>query len=61
MRPPLKASVKKTGLMQDALDLLVLKTLGHAPIHGYGIAQLFLISSRKPRAADRHIATPVQE
>jgi PadR family transcriptional regulator, regulatory protein PadR len=40
-------SPKKTDLLQGTLDLLVLKTLGHMPLHGYGIAQRILISSRQ--------------
>jgi DNA-binding PadR family transcriptional regulator len=31
-------ATKKTDLLQGTLDLLVLKTLGHTPLHGYGIA-----------------------
>ncbi|MBM3792940.1 MAG: PadR family transcriptional regulator [Acidobacteria bacterium] len=33
--------------MRGALDLLVLKTLAPAPLHGYGIAQRILITSRE--------------
>jgi PadR family transcriptional regulator, regulatory protein PadR len=32
--------------MQGTLDLLVLNTLRHQPLHGYGIAQKILASSR---------------
>jgi PadR family transcriptional regulator PadR len=29
----------RTDLMQGTLELLILKTLSHQPMHGYGIAQ----------------------
>ena len=29
----------RTDLMQGTLELLILKTLSHEPMHGYGIAQ----------------------
>jgi PadR family transcriptional regulator PadR len=35
----------KTDLMPGTLDLLVLKTLTRAPLHGYGIAQAIRRSS----------------
>jgi transcriptional regulator len=38
---------KKTDILQGTLDLLVLKTLAPGPLHGYGIAQRILISSRQ--------------
>ena len=38
---------KKTDLIQGTLDLLILKTVGHGAIHGYGIAQRILITSRE--------------
>lgn len=34
-------------LLQGTLDLLVLKTLGPRDLHGYGIAQAILSSSRE--------------
>ena len=37
---------KRPDLLQGTLDLLVLKTLRHEPMHGYGIAQKILVSSR---------------
>ena len=37
----------KPDLLQGTLDLLVLKTLGHGPQHGYGIAQKILVTSRQ--------------
>jgi PadR family transcriptional regulator, regulatory protein PadR len=37
---------KRPDLMQGTLDLLVLKTLQHEPLHGYGIAQKILLTSR---------------
>jgi len=37
----------KPDLLQGTLDLLVLKTLGQGPQHGYGIAQKILLSSRQ--------------
>ena len=40
-------SIKKPDLLQGTLDLLVLKTLGQGPQHGYGIAQKILLSSRQ--------------
>ncbi|HAX44531.1 MAG TPA: PadR family transcriptional regulator [Bryobacteraceae bacterium] len=38
---------KKTDLVQGTLDLLVLKTVAQGPIHGYGIAQRILVTSRE--------------
>ena len=38
---------KKTDLIQGTLDLLILKTVAHGPIHGYGIAQRILVTSRE--------------
>ena len=38
---------KKTDLLQGTLDLLILKTLAHAPLHGYGIAQRILVTSKE--------------
>jgi transcriptional regulator len=38
---------KKTDLLQGTLDLLVLKTLAPGPLHGYGIAQRILVTSRQ--------------
>ncbi len=38
---------KKTELLQGTLDLLVLKTVAHGPIHGYGIAQRILVTSKE--------------
>ena len=38
---------KKSDLLQGTLDLLVLKTLAHGQLHGYGIAQRILLSSRQ--------------
>jgi transcriptional regulator len=37
---------KRPDLMQGTLDLLVLKTLRHGALHGYGIAQKILVTSR---------------
>jgi PadR family transcriptional regulator, regulatory protein PadR len=37
----------KPELLQGTLDLLVLKTLGPGPLHGYGIAQRILVTSRQ--------------
>jgi PadR family transcriptional regulator PadR len=37
---------KKTDLLQGTLDLLILKTVAKGPIHGYGIAQQILITSK---------------
>ena len=37
---------KKTDLIQGTLDLLILKTVAHEPIHGYGIAQRILLISK---------------
>lgn len=36
-----------TNLLQGTLDLLILKTLAQGPMHGYGIAQRILASSRQ--------------
>ena len=38
---------KKTDLIQGTLDLLILKTVVHGPIHGYGIAQKILVTSKE--------------
>lgn len=38
---------KKTDLLQGTLDLLILKTVAHGPIHGYGIAQRILLTSKE--------------
>jgi PadR family transcriptional regulator, regulatory protein PadR len=38
---------KKTDLIQGTLDLLILKTIAHEPIHGYGIAQRILVTSKE--------------
>ena len=38
---------KKRDLIQGTLDLLILKTVAQAPIHGYGIAQRILITSKE--------------
>ncbi|MEO8026920.1 MAG: PadR family transcriptional regulator [Bryobacteraceae bacterium] len=38
---------KKSELLQGTLDLLILKTLLLDPLHGYGIAQRILASSRE--------------
>src|SRR5262245_33519369 len=38
---------KKTELLQGTLDLLILKTLAQQPLHGYGIAQRILVTSRE--------------
>lgn len=35
------------GLLPGTLDLLVLRTLQHRPMHGYGIAQHLRIASRE--------------
>ena len=40
-------STKKTDLLQGTLDLLVLKILAPAPLHGYGIAQKILLTSKQ--------------
>ena len=37
---------KPSDLVQGTLDLLVLKTLRQGPLHGYGIAQRILVTSR---------------
>jgi transcriptional regulator len=37
---------KRSDLVQGTLDLLVLNTLRQGPLHGYGIAQKILITSR---------------
>jgi transcriptional regulator len=38
---------KKTDLMQGTLDLLILKTVAQGPIHGYGIVQRILVTSKE--------------
>lgn len=39
--------LKKTDLLQGTLDLLILKSVAHGPIHGYGIAQRILVTSKE--------------
>src|SRR5712692_5878548 len=38
---------RKTDLIQGTLDLLILRTVAHEPIHGYGIAQKILMTSKE--------------
>jgi transcriptional regulator len=38
---------QKSDLLQGTLDLLILKTLAQGPLHGYGVAQKILASSRQ--------------
>jgi transcriptional regulator len=38
---------KKTDLIQGTLDLLILKTVATEPVHGYGIAQRILLTSKE--------------
>lgn len=38
---------KKTDLVQGTLDLLILKIIAHGPLHGYGIAQRILVTSKE--------------
>src|SRR5438093_12180235 len=38
---------KQTDLLQGTLDLLILKTVAHEPIHGYGIAPRILVTSKE--------------
>ena len=38
---------RKTDLIQGTLDLLILKTVAHEPLHGYGIAQKILVTSKE--------------
>jgi len=38
---------KKRDLIQGTLDLLILKTVAQGPIHGYGIAQKILVTSKE--------------
>ena len=38
---------RKTDLLQGTLDLLVLKTVAAGPLHGYGIAQRILVTSKE--------------
>ena len=38
---------KKRDLIQGTLDLLILKTVAQGPIHGYGIAQKILLTSKE--------------
>src|SRR5438270_10579831 len=38
---------KKTDLTQGTRELLILKTIAHEPIHGYGIAQRILLTSKE--------------
>ena len=40
-------SDERITLLQGTLDLLILKTLALEPLHGYGIAQRILASSRE--------------
>lgn len=38
-REPIHRRMKRPDLLPGTLDLLILKTLARAPLHGYGIAQ----------------------
>jgi PadR family transcriptional regulator, regulatory protein PadR len=38
---------KPAELVQGTLDLLILKTVAQCPIHGYGIAQKILVTSKE--------------
>jgi transcriptional regulator len=38
---------KKIDLIQGTLDVLILKTVAHGAIHGYGIAQRILLVSKE--------------
>ena len=38
---------KKSDLLQGTLDLLILQTVAGGPIHGYGIAQRILVTSKE--------------
>src|SRR5438270_12572407 len=38
---------KKTDLTQGTRELLILKTIAHERIHGYGIAQRILLTSKE--------------
>lgn len=38
---------KRSDLLQGTLDLLILKTLAQGALHGYGIAQKILLTSRE--------------
>ena len=38
---------KKRDLIQGTLDLLILKIVAQGPIHGYGIAQRILVTSKE--------------
>src|SRR5271154_7193904 len=38
---------QKTDLVQGTLDVLILKTIAQAPLHGYGIAQRILLVSQE--------------
>ena len=38
---------EKSDLLQGTLDLLLLKTIAPAPLHGYGIAQRILLTSQE--------------
>jgi transcriptional regulator len=38
---------KKMELIQGTLDLLILKTVAQGPVHGYGIAQKIMLTSRE--------------
>ena len=40
-------TVQKSDLLQGALDLLILKTVALAPVHGYGISQRIQQVSRE--------------
>jgi transcriptional regulator len=38
---------KKMELIQGTLDLLILKTVAQGPVHGYGIAQKIMLTSKE--------------
>src|SRR5437016_5955638 len=44
---------KKTDLIQGTLDLLILKTIAHGPIHGFAGAAGIAVSGASPAGAQR--------
>lgn len=45
--------LKRSDLLQGTLDLLILKTIEHRPLHGYAMAQRILETSREVLAVQQ--------
>ena len=57
-RQTMGATNQPHDLLPGTLDLLVLRTLERGPMHGYGIAQHLLTTTRERSAGGRELALP---